>query len=307
MDETSGTEVRRIFSHKTGTKRPTESVVLSYQLTQDIPEKVYVGFMPFKVKEYIPRPYRCTNCQMYGHAQETCWRNPICPRCSGNHSFDKCKNQNDEEKIRCSNCQGKHSAAWTGCPKYIQIKETLKMTVSQHISYKEALVKVKEGKDQIGKDVVQMQQQHREQTDKQAVKGNSKTNQENTNINTSKDVTAKITSGSTQEPVKEKREKLAQRTSVAEQKINEIVEKIKTLDRCVNNAEEKLAGILGFNGTQFPVIGCCVIGMFLVIETLTAAMGPQANLEAYKKQLAEHATACGLDVTQLLECPLAQT
>jgi len=107
--------------------------------------------------------------------------------------------------------------------------------------------------------------------------------------------------------VKEKREKLAQRTSVAEQKINEIVEKIKTLEQCVNKAEEKLTGILGFNATQFPVIGCCVIGMFLVIETLTAAMGPQGNLEAYKKQLAEHATACGLDVTQLLECPLAQT
>jgi len=72
LDETLATEVRRIFSHKTGTKRPTESVVLSYKLTQDIPEKVYVGFMPFKVKEYIPRPYRCTNCQMYGHAQKTC-------------------------------------------------------------------------------------------------------------------------------------------------------------------------------------------------------------------------------------------
>jgi len=301
MDETLATEARRIFSHKTGTKHPTESVILSYELTQDVPEKVYVGFMPFKVKEYIPRPYRCTNCQMYGHAQKTCWRNPICPRCSGNHSFDKCKNQNDEEKIRCSNCQGKHSAAWTGCPKYIQIKETLKMTVSQHISYKEALVKVKEGNEQIGKDVEQMQ--HREQTDKQVVKGNLKTNQENT----SKDVSGKITSGSTQEPVKEKREKLAQRTSVAEQKINEIVEQIKTLEQCVTKTEEKLTGMLGFNATQFPVIGCCVIGVFLVIETLTAAMGRQGKLEAYKKQLAEHATACGLDVTQLLECPLAQT
>ncbi|GFX63647.1 uncharacterized protein TNCV_2824331 [Trichonephila clavipes] len=34
-----------------------------------------------KVREYIPNPLRCFNCQRYGHSKNVCRGQPTCPRC----------------------------------------------------------------------------------------------------------------------------------------------------------------------------------------------------------------------------------
>jgi len=149
ITETTSTSVRRLTKLINGKRENTETVVLTFSNPQ-LPEYVNIGFLKYRVKPYIPLPFRCTKCQKFGHSHNTCNGGVVCPRCSGNHSFAECTKK---DQPKCSNCHGDHSAAWSGCPKYVQIQHSLKVSVTEKISFRDALLKIKSSVPQPGKPI----------------------------------------------------------------------------------------------------------------------------------------------------------
>ena len=55
-----------------------------------IPERIFLGFVSFPVRMYMPMPLRCFNDQRFGHTAKNSkvkWR---CARCRGDHEYGKC-------------------------------------------------------------------------------------------------------------------------------------------------------------------------------------------------------------------------
>lgn len=118
----------------------TTNVVLGF--LEEISDSVNIGFIRFRMKPYITRPYRCTNCQRFGHNHKDCYRPAACARCSGPHSTNECPTTSNAENAYvntcCANCKKDHSAAWTGCQVYQQVQETLRISRLEHVDYKTA-------------------------------------------------------------------------------------------------------------------------------------------------------------------------
>jgi len=114
--ETKAQSARRITKRVNGEQVKMGSVVLSYPET--LPEFVYIGFLRYKVKPYIPQPIRCNNCQTYGHIAALYKRQARCVRCGKAHGLNECPVKDDLTKAVCVNCKGEHSAAFKGCSKY---------------------------------------------------------------------------------------------------------------------------------------------------------------------------------------------
>jgi hypothetical protein len=139
--ETDCVHARRLTHFVDGVVVRTTTVVLSFEESR--PDVVYIGLLTFRVRDYIPPPVRCKNCQSFGHRTENCHARVRCSRCAGHHTYDKCQATDDAEHKKCANCKGNHSAAYRGCPKYVEVKEALTLAVKEKKSYKEALVEVK--------------------------------------------------------------------------------------------------------------------------------------------------------------------
>ncbi len=82
---------------------------------------------------------RCGKCQGYGHITAKCYGKITCARCGGNHPYEKC----EVVTQKCPSCNGQHNAGSHVCPKYIEIKHTLEVSVANKISYSEAVKKIK--------------------------------------------------------------------------------------------------------------------------------------------------------------------
>ena len=143
QSETKAQIARRISKWTSEGLVKTGSVVLSYP--ESLPEFVFIGFLRYKVKPYIPQPIRCNKCQGYGHIAAHCKRQVRCVRCGEGHGMDECPAKNDITKAVCVNCKGQHSAAFKGCSKYQEVSKALKISVVEKVSYRDALVKVKSG------------------------------------------------------------------------------------------------------------------------------------------------------------------
>lgn len=67
-------------------------------------------------------PCQCYNCQGFTHASANCTLDPRCVRCSGVHKSSECPLVNPvtgkipDEKVRCANCNGSHTANARECP-----------------------------------------------------------------------------------------------------------------------------------------------------------------------------------------------
>ena len=60
--------------------------------TLQLPEKIKISCLLFKVKLHIPKPRRCFKCQRYGHNEEQCVHGRVCPTCGHEgHSFRDCR------------------------------------------------------------------------------------------------------------------------------------------------------------------------------------------------------------------------
>lgn len=88
---------------------------------------VNVGLRNCRICLYRP-VIRCANCQLYGHPEIRCKRNPICAFCAMGHQTISCTSINKQELRNCANCINlpnyqKHTANSPQCTTFInQIK-----------------------------------------------------------------------------------------------------------------------------------------------------------------------------------------
>lgn len=132
------TNATRIKSRREGELKDTMAVILQFE--NNMPENIQLGFMNYKVREYIPKPLRCFTCQRMGHIAKDCKGKIRCARCGGPHEFGKC---DKDAKIKCCNCGGEHSAAYGGCIVQREAREAQKIKITERVSYAEALKRIK--------------------------------------------------------------------------------------------------------------------------------------------------------------------
>ena len=132
---------RRIEKYSNGAKVRTTAVIVAF--SGDLPASVNLGLLKFKVRVYVPAPMRCAGCNRYGHKISVCRLPKACARCSGAHDFTDCPNIGDPNGIKCVNCKGAHSAAYRGCPKYVEVSKALEISAKDRISYRDALKSTK--------------------------------------------------------------------------------------------------------------------------------------------------------------------
>lgn len=104
-----------------------------------MPTRIYLGYMSFRVKEYIRPPMRCYKCQRFGHAAAACRGDRRCGKCGGSHEFAQCK----AEEAKCCNCGGNHVTSYRGCKHHVVATEIEKVRAGGEMSYAEAVRKVK--------------------------------------------------------------------------------------------------------------------------------------------------------------------
>lgn len=103
-----------------------------------LPGKVYIGYMSYEVRPYIPPPPRCIKCQTYGHAA-ICKGKPRCGRYAGEHEYGEC---GEGVELKCCNCGGQHSSVYRGCESSKRAVEVQRVKALQGITYAEAVKKV---------------------------------------------------------------------------------------------------------------------------------------------------------------------
>ncbi len=120
------TEVTQLL--KRGSKTPLPLYMLSFERTEDI-KNIYaireilhmkVQIEAVKKSKLIPQ---CKKCQVYGHTQNFCNKEPRCVKCVGKHRTAECTKQKDTPP-KCVNCGEAHPANYRGC---IVIKELQKI------------------------------------------------------------------------------------------------------------------------------------------------------------------------------------
>ena len=56
---------------KEGVRMDSETVLVEFE-GECVPKKVFLGFMSYPVRVYVPKPLRCFNCQRFGHIAKNC-------------------------------------------------------------------------------------------------------------------------------------------------------------------------------------------------------------------------------------------
>lgn len=132
-------EARRLKTKREGALTDSLSILLTFDEPL-LPSRVYIGFMSYEVRLYIPPPLRCFKCQRYGHVAAVCKGKQRCSKCSGEHEYGQCT---EDAKLKCCNCGGEHSSAYRGCEVSKRMQEVQRVKVTRGVSYAEAARAVK--------------------------------------------------------------------------------------------------------------------------------------------------------------------
>lgn len=121
------------------TRRDGDKVIATglFVLTFDVPMQpthVNAGYERIEVREYIPNPRRCFNCQRYGHGAKTCTKQGTCGTCSEpQHAPTSCV-----RPVLCPNCQEQHPAWDRKCKVFKQEYDIQRIQTTLRISNYEA-------------------------------------------------------------------------------------------------------------------------------------------------------------------------
>lgn len=127
--------VRNISVRRNGALKTTDTYVLTFN-TPQLPTKIKIAYLSVKVEVYIPNPLRCYNCQIFGHHESKCVKDPLCPKCGEKkHCTDA---RNCEKEAKCVNCGGKHAVFSRECSAWTKEKEILRIKYQRSISFPEA-------------------------------------------------------------------------------------------------------------------------------------------------------------------------
>lgn len=133
-----------------------------------MPEKVYLGFVRYAVRPYVPPPLRCYKCQKFGHVAAVCRGKQRCARCGGEHEYGKC---GQGVNPKCCNCGGEHSAGYGGCQVRKKAVKVQNVRMTEGITYAEALKKVNQipKTNETRNEEIHSKQQRKEQRDEKVV------------------------------------------------------------------------------------------------------------------------------------------
>ncbi|KAL9875237.1 uncharacterized protein ACN427_013453 [Glossina fuscipes fuscipes] len=97
-----------------------------------LPRTVDVAWYKCKVELYIPNVMRCKNCQRLGHTAKRCTNAASCANCGHPPHAESCT------RSFCINCNDQHSALDKQCPRFVQMREILKIKTENYCSMGEA-------------------------------------------------------------------------------------------------------------------------------------------------------------------------
>ena len=104
--------------------------------TENLPEEVIICRSLYRVTAYVANPIRCSKCNSFGHHRNLCKEeDQTCPRCgSTGHDARSCNGLK-----YCKNCKVEgHSAAYSGCPFYKQLKKANQIRATTWMPHHEA-------------------------------------------------------------------------------------------------------------------------------------------------------------------------
>ncbi|XP_049328199.1 uncharacterized protein LOC125787671 [Astyanax mexicanus] len=131
-------EAVRLKGFRNGVKGDSLSVMILFD-GDILPDRVYLGYISFPVRAYIPPPIRCFNCQRYGHVAAACRGKKRCGVYGGDHEYGHCA---EGVKPKCCNCGGDHKAAYGGCEVRKRAAKVQEVRVTQGLTYAAALKEV---------------------------------------------------------------------------------------------------------------------------------------------------------------------
>lgn len=130
--------VKRFKTRREGVEESSTAVLIFFK-DEIQPQRVYLGFMAYQVRPYVRPPLRCYKCQRFGHVAAVCRGEGKCGKCGEGHDRSECTSSD----AKCCNCGGNHVAAYRGCGAYIQAQQVENIKKTEHLSYSEAVRKVK--------------------------------------------------------------------------------------------------------------------------------------------------------------------
>lgn len=144
---------QRLQTTKEGVKKDSESVLLEFE-GENMPTKVFLGYMSYPVRVYVTKPMRCFKCQRFGHTAKNCKEERRCARCGGDHEYGEC---GIGVKPKCCSCGGAHSVAYGGCEVMRRETNVQKVRAERGISYAEAVRVTSNASSEQGTRVAQVQ------------------------------------------------------------------------------------------------------------------------------------------------------
>ena len=139
--EARGYRVAGVVRLNNRKQEPSLAVKISLEATE-LPTEVWLGATPFTVQAFAAPVRRCTKCQTLGHSKQQCRsKQTRCSKCGkGSHSHEQC----DAQVFYCVNCNGRHSAAYKGCPE-MQIRQRANLLRSQtYLPYNVAMQRARD-------------------------------------------------------------------------------------------------------------------------------------------------------------------
>lgn len=131
---------KRIMKKRGGAMVKTTAVILDFPADgQDIPTKVAIGFIKYRVRDYVAPPTRCYKCLAFGHVSIHCQRGQKCSICAGDHKHSDCA----KKEQKCARCGGPHTVFDASCPAYAQAKLAATKAAQTGKTYAQALKTVR--------------------------------------------------------------------------------------------------------------------------------------------------------------------
>ncbi|KAL9891287.1 uncharacterized protein ACN427_009895 isoform 1-T5 [Glossina fuscipes fuscipes] len=113
------------------TRSPIGRIFLTFDRYR-LPRTVDVAWYKCKVEQYIPNPMRCKICQRLGHTEKRLTSAAPCTNCGLPPHAESCT------RSFCINCNDQHSALDEQCPRFVQMREILKIKTENYCSMSEA-------------------------------------------------------------------------------------------------------------------------------------------------------------------------
>ena len=141
-DEGYEVQVERLKKREGNEWKDTQQIKICFPV-RELPKYIHIMYERFEVRQYVSRPWQCFNCQGFGHSARWCQRKQKCMICAKEHKYNECPNRENGTKM-CANCGQNHAANYSGCVKMRKEREVQQMRCKEHITYSNAVRKIRE-------------------------------------------------------------------------------------------------------------------------------------------------------------------